>query len=200
MGSINVEGAELLEQEPGNDGDDGGDGALAEAVLVSNSDSGEDGEGDGHVDGDGAQVVQEVVGQHTEQLDDELQADQQQQAVDAADDAGGDQTDLGIGAPGADDVGGQQQAVDQDDGGSDGGGQTEADDQTKADGEGHGAQLLAGDLAVIVLGNDGAEAVIEHGDTTVSQHGSQRTDGDNNDILQKIHEISLSLFRFEFLF
>ena len=194
------EGAELLEQEPGNDGDDAGDGALAEAVLVSNSDSGEDGEGDGHVDGDGTQVIQEVVGQQAEQLDDELQADQQQQAVDTADDTGGDQAQLGVGAPGADDVGGQQQAVDQDDGGSDGGGQTEADDQTKADGEGHGTQLLAGDLAVIVLGDDGAEAVIEDSDTTVSQHGSQGTDGDNNDILQNIHELSCSLSLFCFIF
>ena len=194
------EGAELLQQEPNNNGDDAGDGTLLEAVLISNSNSGEDSESDGHVGGNGTQVAQEVVGQHAEQSDDELQTNQQQQTVQTADDAGQDQTQLAVRAGHTDDVGGQQQAVDQDDGSADGGGQAEADDQTKADGEADSSQLLAGDLLVVVLGNDSAEAVVEHGDTTVSQHGSQGTDGNDDNVLQKCHNCVslLNFFRIPF--
>ena len=132
-------------------GHNGGDDALGSAELQGNRHSREDGEG------------QRDTGR------DLAQAEQQGHAVHSADDAGSDHALFGVRAPGANDVGGEQDAVDQDDACGNGRGQAVADDQTKADGKAGGCQSLAVHALFQILRQDRAQAVVEHGDALVCQ-------------------------------
>ena len=150
-------------------GHNGGDDALGSAELQGNRHSRKDGEGQRDTGRDLAQAAQEVDRQQVEQVDDHLQAEQQGHAVHSADDAGSDHALFGVRAPGADDVGGEQDAVDQDDACGNGRGQAVADDQAKADGKAGGCQSLAVHALFQILRQDRAQAVVEHGDALVCQ-------------------------------
>ena len=165
-------------------GHNGGDDALGSAELQGNRHSREDGEGQRDTGRDLAQAAQEVDRQQVEQVDDHLQAEQQGHAVHSADDARSDHALFGVRAPGADDVGGEQDAVDQDDACGNGRGQAVADDQTKADGKAGGCQSLAVHALFQILWQDRAQAVVEHGDALVCQDRCQRTNCRDDNVAQ----------------
>jgi isoleucyl-tRNA synthetase len=101
-----------------------------------------------------------------------------------ADDARSDHALFGVRAPGADDVGGEQDAVDQDDACGNGRGQAVADDQAKADGKAGGCQSLAVHALFQILRQDRAQAVVEHGDALVCQDRCQRTNCRDDNVAQ----------------
>ena len=162
-------------------GDNSSDAALDRTELQCDRNRREDSKGQRDACGDLAQTAEEVDREHIEQVNDDLQAKQQCHTVYCTDHTGKDQALLGIRAPGTDDIGGQQDAVDQNNACRDGSRQAVADDQTKTDGEAGRSQCFTVHALFQILRNDRTQTIVENSNALVCQdrrHRANRRDDD----------------------